>query len=150
MITNTHTNRQLLVDTLCEVFEMTRDRIMAKARQRDVVMARAVGYKIAREQMGLTYNAISKLFSKDGKPNKHHTTIMHSIQNLNDLVSIGDDVSIGSVNAVLSKLNLAAKGGLSVVIETDQEGLTKLMAILYMHDYKYTVVDGVTSLTDKT
>jgi hypothetical protein len=150
MITNTHTNRQLLVDTLCEVFEMTRDRIMAKARQRDVVMARAVGYKIAREQMGLTYNAISKLFSKDGKPNKHHTTIMHSIQNLNDLASIGDDVAIGSINAVLSKLNLAAKGGLSVVIETDQEGLTKLMAILYMHDYKYTVVDGVTSLTDKT
>ena len=149
MITNTHTNRQLLVDTLCEVFEMTRDRIMAKARQRDVVMARAVGYKIAREQMGLTYNAISKLFSKDGKPNKHHTTIMHSIQNLNDLASIGDDVAIGSVNAVLSKLNLAAKGGLSGVIETDQEGLIKLTAILYMHDYKYTVVDGVTSLTDK-
>ena len=150
MITNTHTNRQLLIDTLCEVFEMTRDRIMAKARQRDVVMARAVGYKIAREQMGLTYNAISKLFSKDGKPNKHHTTIMHSIQNLNDLASIGDDVAIGSINTVMHKLNLMAKGGISVVVETDAEQLIKLTAILYMHDYKYTVVDSVTSLTDKT
>lgn len=149
MITNTHTNRQLLIDTLCEVFEMTRDRIMAKARQRDVVMARAVGYKIAREQMGLTYNAISKLFSKDGKPKKHHTTIMHSIQNLNDLASIGDDVAIGSINTVMHKLNLVAKGGISVVVETDAEQLIKLTAILYMHDYKYTVVDGVTSLTDK-
>jgi hypothetical protein len=38
---------------------------------------------------------------------------------------------------------------MSVVIEVDAEQLTKLMAILYMHDYKYTVVDGVTSLTDK-
>ncbi len=149
MITNTHTNRELLLDTLCEVFELTKERLTAKDRHRDVVQARAIGYKIAREHMGMTYNEISKLFCKEGKARRHHTTIMHAIENLNGLASVGDDIAIGSVNAVLSKLNLVAKGGLSVVIETDQEGLTKLMAILYMHDYKYKVVDGVTSLTDK-
>jgi hypothetical protein len=149
MITNTHTNRELLLDTLCEVFELTKDRLTAKDRHRDVVQARAVGYKIAREKMGMTFAEIARLFCKPGKPAKHHTTIMHAIENLNGLASIGDDIAIGSVNAVLSKLNLAAKGGMSVVIEVDAEQLTKLMAILYMHDYKYTVVDGVTSLTDK-
>lgn len=150
MITNTHTNRELLIDTLCEIFDLTREKLTANDRHRHVVQARAIGYKIAREHMGMTFNDISRLFSKPGKSCKHHTTIMHAIENLNDLASVGDDVAIGSVNKVLSKLNMMANGGISVVVETDLENLTKLTAILYMHDYKYTVIDGVTSLADKT
>ena len=149
MITNTHTNRELLLDTLCDVFDLTREKLTANDRHRHVVQARAIGYKIAREQMGMTFTNIARLFSKPGKPGKHHTTIMHAIENLNGLASVGDDVAIGSVNKVLTKLNMLANGGISVVVETDLEHLTKLTAILYMHDYKYTVVDGVTSLTDK-
>lgn len=149
MITNTHTNRELLLDTLCEVFDLDRNKLMAKARQREVVMARGIGYKIAREQMGMTYQAISRLFTATGKQCREHTTIMHSIKNLNDLASVGDDVVIGSISKVLEKLNVLANGGISVVVDTDLEGLAKLTAILYMHEYKYTVIDGVTSLTDK-
>jgi len=149
MITNTHTNRELLIDTLCEVFDLTREKLMSKNRHRELVQARAVGYKIAREHMGMTFSAISRLFCPLGKFSKHHTTIMHAIENLNGLASVGDDIAIGSVNKVLSKLNMLANGAISVVIETDIENLTKLTAILYMHDYKYTVIDGVTSLTDK-
>jgi len=149
MITNTHTNRELLLDTLCDVFDLTREKLTANDRHRHVVQARAIGYKIAREQMGMTFSDIARLFSKPGKAGKHHTTIIHSIQNLNGLASVGDDVAIGSVNKVLSKLNLLANSGISVVVETEPEFLTKLSAILYMHGFKYTVIDGVTSFTDK-
>ena len=145
MILNTQENRELLVETLCQTFGITKAKIMSKTREREPVMARAVGYKIAKEKFGMTLREISAIFPTGKNTMRHHTTIIHSLQSLNDLASVGDELVIGTTNEVLRRLDQTAKKGVRVIIEVHPDNLVLLGARLDKWGYEYEVIeDGVT------
>jgi hypothetical protein len=81
-INNTEEIRKFIIDTLqTDVFENP------KSRKRELVEARALFYKIALEtNPELTLTALARLF------NKHHASIIHSINLYNDLLYKDYDV----------------------------------------------------------
>lgn len=148
MILNTHENRELLIDTLCEVFSLTRKVLMSRSRLRHVVMARAIGYKVGRDIFGMTLTACAELFRAHNSPLRNHTTVMHSIENLNDLASVGDEVVIGMTNEVMKKMELMAKKGLVVIVHVHPDDLMELTGKLQKWNYEYEVADKGVNLTE--
>ena len=97
---NTRKNRQMVMDAICHVYEISEDRLCTRTRVREVVSARQMYYKVAREYLGMTYTAIAASLRNEHKP-YDHTTVMHSIRLLNDLISIGDKEVILNHSSVM-------------------------------------------------
>ena len=64
------------------------ENIMSRSRQRDVITARQMCWKIMYERLGYTLQKIGNIFGK------HHSTIINGLQTINQLLEVKDPVAV--------------------------------------------------------
>lgn len=85
---------QNLLSVISFVSGQSENEIIGNSRSRGLVLCRHVYYHIAREKMGLKLAQIGSFFNRD------HTTIIHGLNKVKDMVSIGDDITIQFIEQV--------------------------------------------------
>ena len=78
---------QNLLSVISFVSGQPENEIIGTSRARGLVLCRHVYYHIAREKMGLKLAQIGLFFNRD------HTTIIHGLNKVADMISIGDDIT---------------------------------------------------------
>jgi len=78
---------QNLLSVISFVSGQSEEEILGTNRARNLVLCRHVYYHIAREKMGLKLCQIGKFFDRD------HTTIIHGLRKVKDMVSIEDEIT---------------------------------------------------------
>ena len=90
---------QNLLNVISFVSGQPENEILGTSRSRGLVLCRHVYYHIAREKMGLKLTQIGSFFNRD------HTTIIHGLNKVKDMVSIGDEITCH----FLEQVNLCLK-----------------------------------------
>lgn len=85
---------QNLLNVISFVSGQPEDAILGTSRARSLVLCRHVYYHIAREKMGLKLAKIGSFFNRD------HTTIIHGLNKIKDMISIEDDITIHFIDQV--------------------------------------------------
>lgn len=86
---------QQIIKTVCIFYNVKEDRLFGKCRTIDLVRACQVSsYLIKTKINNLTYQQISALFGKRYlcKNGHDHAAIIHNLNKVRDLVSIGDNI----------------------------------------------------------
>ena len=88
--------KENLLSVISFVSGMHEDAIRSQNRARGLVLCRHAYYYIARKNMGLKLAEIGHFFGSD------HTTVIHGINKVNDMISIGDEITCNFIEQVNS------------------------------------------------
>lgn len=94
--TRKHVRPEIILDMVCEHFEVERKDLTGSRRHHNVVRARQVAMFLCRELMGSSYPALGRLFG-----NRDHSTALYAIKKIKQLQSIEPEMK--SVLSVLKK-----------------------------------------------
>ena len=83
-----------LLSVISFVSGQPENEILGPSRARGLVLCRHVYYHIAREKMGLKLAQIGLFFNRD------HTTIIHGLTKVKNMISIDDDITIQFIEQV--------------------------------------------------
>lgn len=86
--------RENLLSVVSFVSGLPEDEIKGQNRARGLVLCRHVYYYIARKKMGLKLVDIGALFGSD------HTTVIHGINKITDMLSIEDEITCQFIDQV--------------------------------------------------
>ena len=92
-------NCQNLLSVISFVSGSSEDEIKGRSRARGLVLCRHVYYHIARNVMGLKLAQIGQYMGRD------HTTIIHGLNKVNDMISIEDEITINFIEQVNNCIN---------------------------------------------
>lgn len=87
-------DRENLLSVISFVSGMTEDEIRSQNRARGLVLCRHAYFYIAREKLGLKLAEIGEVFGSD------HTTVIHGINKVKDMLSIDDIITCQFINQV--------------------------------------------------
>ena len=79
--------KENLLSVISFVSGFKEDEILSPNRARGLVLCRHTYYYIARKKMGLKLLDIGSLFGSD------HTTVIHGINKISDMISINDEIT---------------------------------------------------------
>lgn len=85
---------QNLLSVISFVSGQPENEILGTSRARGLVLCRHVYYHIAREKMGLKLAQIGSFFNRD------HTTIIHGLNKVKDMISINDEITCQFIEQV--------------------------------------------------
>ena len=85
---------QNLLSVISFVSGQPENEILGASRARGLVLCRHAYYHIAREKMGLKLAQIGSFFNRD------HTTIIHGLTKVKNMISIDDDITIQFIEQV--------------------------------------------------
>ena len=85
---------QNLLSVISFVSGQPENEIIGTSRARGLVLCRHVYYHIAREKMGLKLAQIGLFFNRD------HTTIIHGLTKVKDMLSIQDEITCNFIEQV--------------------------------------------------
>lgn len=85
---------QNLLNVISFVSGQPENEILGSSRSRSLVLCRHIYYHIAREKMGLKLAQIGSFFNRD------HTTIIHGLNKVNDMISIEDEITCQFIEQV--------------------------------------------------
>lgn len=85
---------QNLLNVISFVSGQPENEILGSSRSRSLVLCRHIYYHIAREKMGLKLAQIGSFFNRD------HTTIIHGLKKVNDMISIEDEITCQFIEQV--------------------------------------------------
>lgn len=91
--------KENLLSVICFVSGESEDAIRGNLRYRNLVLARHIYFHIARNVMGLKLTEIGKFIGRD------HTTVMHGLSRIGDMVYTKDITT----NEMLDKVTLLIK-----------------------------------------
>jgi hypothetical protein len=86
--------KENLLSVVSFVSGIPENEIRGQNRARGLVLCRHCYYYIAREKMGLKLAEIGSVFGSD------HTTVIHGINKVKDMISIGDEITCNFVDQV--------------------------------------------------
>jgi hypothetical protein len=89
-------NKENLLSVISFVSGLPKDAIRSQNRARGLVLCRHAYYYIARKNMGLKLAEIGSFFGND------HTTVIHGINKVKDMISIGDEITCQFIEQVNS------------------------------------------------
>lgn len=69
-----------IIEKVCSYYAVTNEDIIGKSRCRDIIKARHMAIYIIRNKVKYKLKATGTLFNRD------HTTVIHAIQNINNLL----------------------------------------------------------------
>jgi len=139
---NTHRNRQLVVNAICHAFEITEEQLCSRSRRREVASARQMYYKVTRDYLGMTLKAIGGSLRAD-RPAYDHTTVMHSIRLVNNLMSVNDENVIQRYQQVMSFILQKSDKISTIMVKAGMGDIQKLMAYLQREEIPFTVLESV-------
>lgn len=88
--------KENLLSVISFVSGLPEDAIKSQNRARGLVLCRHCYYYIAREKMGLKLAEIGSVFGSD------HTTVIHGINKVKDMISIEDEITSNFINNINS------------------------------------------------
>jgi hypothetical protein len=88
--------KQNLLSVISFVSGLPEDAIRSQNRARGLVLCRHAYYYIARKNMGLKLAEIGHFFGSD------HTTVIHGINKVKDMINIGDEITCNFIEQVNS------------------------------------------------
>ena len=141
-LANTQRNRQLVIDAICHVFEITEEQLCSRRRIREITSARQMYYKVAREHLGMTYTSIGASLRNEHRP-YDHTTVMHSVSLVNGLMSINDAEIIHQYDQVMSYIRQRASVVSTILVKVGADQLSKMLTFLQREDVTFTVLESV-------
>jgi hypothetical protein len=86
--------KENLLSVISFVSGLPEDAIRSQNRGRGLVLCRHAYYFIARQNMGLKLAEIGEVFGAD------HTTVIHGVQKVKDMLSIGDEITSQFIDQV--------------------------------------------------
>ena len=69
-----------IIDKVCAYYGVSTEEVIGRSRFKEIVMARHMAIYIIRNKVKLKLKATGMLFNRD------HTTVIHAIQNINNLL----------------------------------------------------------------
>jgi hypothetical protein len=87
-------DRENLLSVISFVSGISEDIILSQNRSRGLVLCRHVYFYIAREKLGLKLAEIGEVFGCD------HTTVIHGLTKVKDMLSIQDEITCNMVDQV--------------------------------------------------
>ncbi|MCI2050195.1 MAG: chromosomal replication initiator protein DnaA [Lachnospiraceae bacterium] len=91
---------QMIIDTVCEHYNVSKDDISGKKRSSEIVVPRQVCMYILRKYEDLSLEQVGQLLG-----NRDHTTVMHGFDKIEEDLPVDKDLST-NVEIILKKLNL--------------------------------------------
>jgi hypothetical protein len=88
--------KENLLSVVSFVSGVPEDQIIGQNRARGLVLCRHAYYYIARQNMGLKLTEIGQFFGSD------HTTVIHGINKVKDMISINDELTCNFIDQVNS------------------------------------------------
>lgn len=88
--------KENLLSVISFVSGLSEDEIRGQNRARGLVLCRHAYYFLAREKMGLKLAQIGEVFGSD------HTTVIHGIKKVKDMISINDEITLNFINNINS------------------------------------------------
>ena len=88
--------KENLLSVISFVSGLPEDEIRGQNRARGLVLCRHAYYFLAREKMGLKLAQIGEVFGSD------HTTVIHGIRKIKDMISIKDEITLNFINNINS------------------------------------------------
>jgi hypothetical protein len=111
--------KENLLSVISFVSGLPEDAIRSQNRARGLVLCRHAYYFIARQNMGLKLAEIGEVFGAD------HTTVIHGVQKVKDMLSIGDEITsqfIDQVNlCIAEKYLIPTRLIISIPSETESD-----------------------------
>ena len=98
-------NEHSIMDIVCEVADISRDRLLSTLRHRPTVAARAVFMKVCKEYTTLTLRQIG-----DYVGGRDHSTVLHNIENVHNSLQLSDPVS-ENIALIYKKVKRKIKNG---------------------------------------
>ena len=86
--------KENLLSVISFVSGLPEDAIRSQNRGRGLVLCRHAYYFLARQNMGLKLAEIGEVFGAD------HTTVIHGVQKVKDMLSIGDQITSQFIDQV--------------------------------------------------
>jgi hypothetical protein len=86
--------KENLLSVISFVSGLPEDAIRSQNRSRGLVLCRHAYYFLARQNMGLKLAEIGEVFGAD------HTTVIHGVQKVKDMLSIGDEITSQFIDQV--------------------------------------------------
>jgi hypothetical protein len=86
--------KENLLSVISFVSGLPEDAIRSQNRARGLVLCRHAYYFLARQNMGLKLAEIGEVFGAD------HTTVIHGVQKVKDMLSIGDQITSQFIDQV--------------------------------------------------
>jgi hypothetical protein len=86
--------KENLLSVISFVSGLPEDEIRSQNRARGLVLCRHAYYFLARQNMGLKLAEIGEVFGAD------HTTVIHGVQKVKDMLSIGDQITSQFIDQV--------------------------------------------------
>ena len=86
--------KENLLSVISFVSGLPEDAIRSQNRGRGLVLCRHAYYFLARQNMGLKLAEIGEVFGAD------HTTVIHGVQKVKDMLSIGDEITSQFIDQV--------------------------------------------------
>lgn len=133
-------NRQTIIDICAAAAEITREQMLSKCRERKLCLARAIAAKIMRERMRYTLKQIGAALGAKNVP-KHHTTIIHYLDIVEDLLYTKDSETVTLYNEVILRLSKAMTHGTRVLVYIPDADEGELLRHLDRMDYRHEIVE---------
>jgi hypothetical protein len=86
--------KENLLSVISFVSGLSENAIRSQNRARGYVLCRHAYYFLAREKMGLKLVEIGEVFGAD------HTTVIHGLRKIKDMISIGDEITCQFIDQV--------------------------------------------------
>jgi len=81
------TTPQIIMEQVSKRFKVDVKSILGSKRNKEIVLARQVAMLLCREELGLSYPALGRLFG-----GKDHSTVLHSINKIKQLQQVSNDM----------------------------------------------------------
>ena len=137
-LTNTQANQALLIDAISEVYGIPVEVLNTKMRLREVVNARQMMFKIARDHFGMTYSEMSRVMLPDRKK-FHHSTLMHGKRTIDGYLKIGDENTVAKYKAVMSYIGTKIKRDSIVTIHLKENQVAMVLNFLNENKLEYNI-----------
>jgi chromosomal replication initiation ATPase DnaA len=99
-----------LLEIVCQEAGLTKESILRRFRGRNFVLARYVYFHTARQLYGLKLSEIGLKFNCD------HTTVIHGLRKVEDLLFIKDDICVSLVNRVKTRIQELNQTPIKVIL----------------------------------
>jgi hypothetical protein len=93
-MTKKHNDTDLILAVMADLFDIRT--LMTRSRCRNYVLARQLGMKVMREYLHMGLTPIARVFGM------HHTSVIHNLSSLNDLLATYDDLACKQWDRVLT------------------------------------------------
>lgn len=114
-----------LLDAICVVNKQEKDRVLGKNRYKELVFTRQLFYYFAKTYYGATLKEIQEVI------NVHHTTILYSVELINNLIYIEDAIALGRIERIKAyikeKYHMDKRVNLYIPFEVNHQELCKML-----------------------